>query len=144
MGETVNVMEDLFFCYCLMHVIGAVLIGIVFTFFLPDFILDKSVFYLCLIFFGLSGFNLAFKDKEEFYQTEENTEVVEIFAAGISNASEGNAFVLRDRDLYRYYVGDSISGFELRKIPADISTVKYTNGKPHIKAMYNQYVKFPD
>lgn len=93
---------------------------------------------------GFVGIFIGLKDKEEFYQTEEKTEVVEIFAAGISNGSERNIYVLRDRDYYRYYVGDSIQGFELRKIPADISTVKYTKGKPHIKVMYDQYVKFPE
>ncbi|MGL4805347.1 MAG: hypothetical protein ACRC26_03270 [Bacteroidales bacterium] len=138
-----------FFFYCSMYIFVAVVIAMVLMIRLSSVFFDGreggfSLVMVVVILFGLAGFSLAFKDKEEFYQTEEKTEVVEIFAAGISNGSEGNIYVLRDRDFYRYYVGDSISGFELRKIPADISTVKYTNGKPYIKAMYDQYIKYPD
>ena len=138
-----------FYFHCVMYIFAALIIVLVGIYQLRHrmFAEGEGGFAIAVLFgimFALAGFGVARSSKEEFYQTEEKTEVVEIFAAGISNGSERNIYVLRDRDYYRYYVGDSIQGFELRKIPADISTVKYTKGKPHIKVMYDQYVKFPE
>lgn len=92
---------------------------------------------------ALIGLLVALTQRDSYFETVEKEDVVEIFAAGISNGSEGNAFVLRDRDFYRYYVGDSISGFNLLKCDASRATIKYTDKKPYIKTIYDESVKFP-
>lgn len=59
---------------------------------------------------------------------------IEIYSLGLNEgAVNAQSFYLgRNGAQYLYYIGDSISGFNLESIPASKATIKYTNDKPFV------------